>query len=463
MVPDQPKVLVIDDEPEMLYFLERALPRLGFEVVTVADGKTGIAGYLEGAFDLVLTDIRLPGIDGIEVVRQITALHQDAMVVVMTAYGSIESVVEAMQAGAVDYLTKPLELNHIEIVLNKALKSRAQTARLDLLEDQVVRQGSFEGLVGVSSAMQGVYERIRLLAASDVTVLVQGETGTGKELVAQAIHNLSPRRNEGFVPINCGALAEAILESELFGHEKGAFTDAVRQKYGLIEQAAGGTLFLDEVEAMSPALQVKLLRAVQEREVLRVGGNRPISVDFRLVATSNSDLREMMNANTFRDDLYYRLSTTVVDLPPLRARGGDIPLLVKHFMAIYAQKNGRQIPDMTPEAMQVLVSYAWPGNVRELQSAMEQVVLLGPEESIAVVDLPQHILEDMNPKESSSNYSNLSLREARGRFERQYLVDILDRVGGNVTQAASIAGIHRRHFYDKMKQYDISNTREFGA
>jgi DNA-binding NtrC family response regulator len=458
---DKPRILVIDDERTALEFLTQALSGLGFEVATAEDGEKGVALYAEGAFDMVLVDLAMPRMGGIEVIQRVKSQNPDAVAVVMTGFGSIESAVEAMKVGAIDYLTKPLDLDYLEIVLKKVIEGRRQAEKLHLLEDQVVHQGSFEGLVGVSQEMQRIYGLIRQLATNDATVLIQGETGTGKELVSKAIHNLSSRREVGFLPINCGALPETILESELFGHEKGAFTNAIKLKYGLIEQAAGGTLFLDEIEEMSPALQVKLLRAIQEKEVLRVGGDRPIPVDFRLIAATNVDLRERMEQKLFRADLFYRLSVVVVDLPPLRARRGDIPLLTHHFLTLYAEKGGQRARDITPEALMVLKAYAWPGNVRELEHAIHQAVLLSTGEKISIKDLPEHIVTSVSDREvpdlqGGPDFTDMSMREARERFERQYLEKMLTRAGGRVAEAARRAGINRQNFYEKMKRYGIS-------
>ena len=317
--------------------------------------------------------------------------------------------------------------------------------------------GSFQGLVGVSPAMQTLYDLVRRLAPSDTSVLVQGETGTGKELVARALHHLSPRREQAFMAINCGALPESILESELFGHEKGAFTGAVKQKYGLIEQAEGGTLFLDEIEEMSPALQVKLLRAIQEREVLRVGGSGPIPVDFRLIAAANVDLRERMEEGVFRADLFYRLSVAAIDLPPLRLRPGDIPLLAWHFATLCAEKNGRHLREIAPEAMMVLKSYGWPGNVRELEHVIEQGVVLGRGETLLVEDLPPHLIGPVSGA-TGPDFCELPFKEARARFERHYFEELLNRAGGQVAEAAQQAGIPRQYFYEKMKRWGISRS-----
>ena len=297
------------------------------------------------------------------------------------------------------------------------------------------------------------------VADSDVTVLVQGETGTGKERVARAIHNRSSRSRSVFMPVHCGALPENLLESELFGHEKGAFTGAIRRKFGLFEQAAGGTLFLDEIESMSPALQVKLLRAIQEQEVQRVGGHVPIPVDFRLVAASLGDLRQLVSDGVIRADLYYRLSGFVIELPPLRQRPDDVPLLARYFADIYGRRDDRPISEVTPEALMLLRSHRWPGNVRELEHAIEQAVLMASDGIIKPEDLPPYLYVGARAAPSGAEaappaeLADLPLRQARERFERKYFLELLERADGNVAKAAGLAGIHRRHFYTKMKRY----------
>ena len=452
------RILVIDDDTGVLRFLEKALSGQGYEVTCADSGQKGIELYAAERFDLVLLDLSMPGMDGYEILEKVRQVDAEASVVIMTAYGSIESVVRAMKGGAFDYLTKPLDLDYLEIVIGKALRSRLQQAELRLLKSQLLRRSSFEGLVGASPAMRKLYGLIRRLAESDVTVLIQGETGTGKELVARAIHNLGPRREKGFMAINCGALSESILESELFGHEKGAFTGAVKQKYGLIEQAEGGTLFLDEIEEMSPALQVKLLRAIQEREVLRVGGDRPIPVDFRLLAATNADLREEMKAERFRADLFYRMSVVTVDLPPLRRRREDIPLLAEYFLRRHAEKSGRQVEGFTPGAMQVLQIYPWPGNVRELENAVEQAVVLSQGRQIGVEDLPEE-LSRTTAVSSETDAFGLPFRQARQAFERRYFEELLVRTNGVIAEAARIAGIPRSYFYEKMKRLGVARKK----
>jgi DNA-binding NtrC family response regulator len=460
MSHDSPRILVIDDERTTLDFLKQALPDFGLDVVAIDNGPEGIERYKEERFDLVLVDVMMPEIDGFELIRRLQSYDKEVMAIVMTGASSIKTAVQAMKVGAVDYLTKPLDLDHLEVVLLRTLENRKQNEKIRLLEEQVNQNGSFEGLVGVSQQMQKIYGMIRQVAENDATVLIQGETGTGKEMIAKAVHRRSQRRDGNFLPVNCGALPESILESELFGHEKGSFTGAVGQKQGLIEQASGGTFFLDEVQEMTQALQVKLLRTIQEREIRRVGGSESVKVDFRLVAATNIDLRQQMEEKTFRADLYYRLSVVVIDLPPLRERQEDIPLLVNHFLADQDQAGRRPVREITPEAMMVLKAYGWPGNVRELENTIEQAVLLSKGDVISVGDLPSQIMgavfKDDGNDFQGMDWFDMPLREAREQFERQYLEEILKKVEGNVSAAARLAGINRQHFYQKMRRHGMS-------
>jgi DNA-binding NtrC family response regulator len=445
----------VDDEQQLRAFVGRALGSLGFSVVSEETGEAGIRRYEQEAFDVVLLDLRLGDLDGIDVLRRMKAQNRDTPIVIMTGFGSIQTAVDAIHSGAEDYLTKPLDLDHLEIVLNRVLSSRRQARELELLRSQVERQASFEGMVGVSAPMQRVYDLIRRVADTDVSVVIQGETGTGKELVARAIHSLSSRGSSEFVPINCAAIPEGILEAELFGHEKGTFTGAVNRRLGLIERAAGGTLLLDEIGEMSPALQAKLLRALQEREVVRVGGNQPVPVDFRLLSSTNIDLHERMDQGLFRPDLFYRMSSLVIELPPLRVRRSDIPLLANHFAVRCADRAEQPARDIPSDVMMALTSYHWPGNIRELENAVERAMLMSRGGSIRVPDLPPSVGK---PAAGDKEHvpSESPLREARRRFERQYLEDVLRRAGGRVTEAAKMAGINRQHFHEKMKRYGIA-------
>ena len=451
----QSRILLIEDDAELVLVLERMLAGFGYAVDVASDGEQGLARYAAGAVDLVLLDVGLPRIGGQEVLEHIRASDEDAAVIVMTGDGSVETAVRTMKAGALDYLPKPLDFSYLELVLAKALASRRQREEIRLLKSQVSDNASFEGLVGVSPGMQRVYKLIRQVAASEATVLIEGETGTGKEMVARAVHRLSGHRAGGWMPVNCGALAESILESELFGHERGAFTGATRQKVGLLEQAAQGTLFLDEIETMSPALQVKLLRAIQEREILRVGGQQPVKVDFRLVAASNAGLEDLVNAGDFRQDLFYRLSVVVIELPPLRERKEDIPLLAGHLAHSCASRNERSTPVIAPEAMMLLRAHDWPGNVRELENTLERAILLGEGNRIGPEDLPPAMRAALDIGQGGDLYQ-MSLREARSHFERQYLEAVIQRTEGNISEAARQAGVNRQYLYEKMKQCGIS-------
>ncbi|MGA1197793.1 MAG: sigma-54-dependent transcriptional regulator [Candidatus Latescibacterota bacterium] len=413
-------ILVIDDDEPLLMFLEQALTEFGACVITAQRGSEGLRLYQEEAIDLVFIDYMMPEMNGGEVLKRLKVLDPNAVAVMMTGNASIESAVEAMKLGAVDYLAKPLDLYHLEIVFKKTLQHKRQSERLRLLEDQVLHLAAFEGLVGVSVEMQRIYKLIDRIASSEATVLIQGETGTGKELVAKAIHRRSGRSDKRFLPINCGALTESILESELFGHEKGAFTGADRNKKGLIEQVDGGTLFLDEIEEMSPALQVKLLRVIQEREIMRVGSGQPIPVDFRLVAASNEQLRVLMDEGRFRSDLFYRLSVANLELPPLRARREDIPLLAKHFLTVYGRTGKQHLTEISQEAFMILQAYGWPGNVRELENVIQQAVLLADGESIVIKDLPPHLRASSHVEgEGSTKWYDLPLKEATELFEKE--------------------------------------------
>lgn len=453
---DQVRILVVDDDAPLLTFLEHALAEFGAEVVTAQRGDEGIQLYREGSFDLAFVDYMMPEMNGVEVLKQIKEIDPDAMVIMMTGNASISSAVEAMKLGAVDYLTKPLDLEHLSVVFQKTVNSKRQTERLRLLENQVVHLGAFEGLVGVSVEMQRLYKMIERVADSEATVLIQGETGTGKELVAKALHCRSEHAKKRFLPINCGALTETILESELFGHEKGAFTGADRSKKGLIEQVAGGTLFLDEIEEMSPALQVKLLRVIQEREVLPVGASEPVKVDFRLVAASNENLRDLMNQGDFRSDLFYRLSVANLELPPLRARREDVPLLAKHFLTIYGRSGKRHVTDISQEAMMVLQAHSWPGNVRELENAIQQAILLTDSDTILLDGLPASVRSASEAGHTPLAFYDMSLNDAVEKFEKGYLLEMLRRANGRVSDAAKLASVNRRRFYAKMSQYNMS-------
>jgi two-component system response regulator HydG len=373
-----PHVLLVDDDEILLRRLQNLLVRAGFEVSSATDGLHALGEVRHRLPDIVVTDVRMPGIDGVELLHRTKALDPNIAVVVMTAFGTVGDAVRAMRGGAEHYVTKPVDLDELSLVLERVMQARALRAETNLLRARVRNEHRFENLLGTSAPMQSLVKTILQVAPSRATVLITGESGTGKERVAQAIHEASPRKDGPFVKLHCAALAETLLESELFGHEKGAFTGANTRREGRFKMAHGGTLFLDEISEISPAIQVKLLRVLQEREFERVGGNETLKVDVRIIAATNRDLANLVRDGRFREDLYYRLNVVSLRLPPLRARREDIPMLANHFLARFAREAGRTIEGFAAEAMSALSQHNWPGNVRELENAVERAVVMTP-------------------------------------------------------------------------------------
>jgi len=458
------KILVVDDEALIREYLERALSRAGHEVALAESGEAALAQLAESPPDAVLCDIRMPGIDGMEVLRRIKTDWPEVEVVMMTAFGTIRSALDAANAGAFDYLQKPFEnLDDVLLTVRNVLEKRRLAERARQLEGEVIRRDAFDSLVGESAAMRKLTELIQTVAPSSSTVLINGETGTGKELVARAIHRASPRRGKPMVAVHCAALTESLLESELFGHVRGAFTGAQRDRAGLFESADGGTVFLDEVSEVSPATQVKLLRVLQEGEVRRVGASQDITVDLRVVAATNVDLQERIKEGRFREDLFYRLNVIRLDLPPLRQRGGDIPLLAQHFAGKYAGKLERPLPALTPETVEVLEAYAWPGNVRELENAIERAVVLSRGETLEPGDLPPELGHRASRGGGAglggvaAAEAGIALTEAKSAaaqaFEEEYVRTMVELAGGNLSEAARRAGLDRSNFRKIAKRY----------
>lgn len=381
-------VLIVEDDVQLAEVLARFLRKQGFEVQTAADARTALEAMLERVFDIVLSDIRLPDRSGIELLQEIKRAFPATIVLMMTAFSSIDSAVEAVRMGADDYLSKPLQLEDVRMRIERALERRRLETRVADLQQQLTERYRFGNIIGKSKPMQELFKVLERVARSSATVLIVGRTGTGKELVARAIHYNSPRAKGPFVDINCGALPEELLESELFGYVRGAFTGATESRPGLFEVAHGGTLFLDEVEALKPELQVKLLRVLQERVIRRVGGRENIPVDVRIIAATNQDLEAAVRRGEFREDLYYRLNVVTLYLPELRERREDIPLLVEHFLQQYARENNQPVRRFSTEAMRLLMSYSWPGNVRELQNAVEYALTMSTEPVLTIRDLP---------------------------------------------------------------------------
>lgn len=468
-------VVVIDDEQNMGVILSRILELEGYFVQTFTDPAQALTQINERPPDLVITDMRMPGLTGMDVLQQTRAASPDTQVIVMTAYATVEKAVECMRAGAFDYVTKPFQTDELLLTVSKAVAHTRLVRENESLSETLNRQAGVEVLmIGDSPPMKAVEEIIRRVAPTDAAVLIRGESGTGKELVAKSVHQLSNRKNKRFVAINCASIPENLLESELFGHEKGAFTGADRTKLGLVELAHHGTLFLDEIGELPLSLQSKLLRVLQEREIQRVGGTHPIAVDIRLVAATNRSLRRAIVNKEFREDLYYRLNVIEIKLPPLRERPGDVPVLVDHFLEKLGRRMSRKVPSIAPEAVEVLERYAFPGNVRELENVIERCMVLVPGDEIELEDIPQDIrraaqygLDVDSVHSQSGGYpavgagaegpgtDNPDFRIARDQFERDFLQKALTAAKGNVTEASRNSGLSRRHFYEKMEKLGV--------
>ncbi len=431
----KPRILVVDNDLEMVRLLEGHIDREGYEVVTATSGADAIALIARENFDVVLTDLVMDEADGLEVVRAVQRSSPGARVIIMTAFGSIDSAIRTMRAGAYDYLTKPFRLDEVSLAVTRALDDRRLREENRRLREQVDRQFSFDKILGRSRVMQLVFDRIRAVADSDATVLLLGESGTGKELVARAIHNASARRGGPFVPVNCAAIPDSLLESELFGHEKGAFTGALRRHHGLFEQAGGGTLFLDEVADVPLALQAKLLRVLQDKQIRPLGSAREIQLDLRVISATHRDLTAMVSDGTFREDLYYRLAVIPVRLPSLRERPEDIMLLANHFLARAAGAAGKTIEGFDEEATTWLAQHRWPGNVRELENMVERAVTLAREARITRADLGT---EFVSAAPAGGHRPTLA------EVEEQYIRRVLEETKGDKSAAARLLGISVR-------------------
>lgn len=444
------RILVVDDERPQLELIGGFLKKQGFEVELAASSESALQRFRQDSFDLVLTDQRMAGLSGLDLLKTVRALNPEASVIMMTAYGSIENAVAAIKEGAADYLAKPLNLDELLHRINKVREHhRLLTENRDLREALGERH-RIEGIIGESGQMLEVLSLVRRVATSEATVLIRGESGTGKELMAKAIHYASPRASGPLVRVNCAALPETLLESELFGHERGAFTGAVATRKGRFEVADGGSLFLDEIGDLPMHLQAKLLRVLQEREFERVGSSRPIRADVRVLAATHRDLESLLKAGRFREDLYYRLNVVTVVLPPLRERRQDLPLLIDHFLCLFAEKNGKTIRGFTHEAREALLRYDYPGNVRELENLIERAVVLTRDETIGRGDLPLLLQEPVAEESMERN-----LPAAVEATERQMIRDALAQSGGVQTRAADLLGISERALRYKLKKYGL--------
>ena len=441
------KLLIVDDEESMVEFLSLLFSDLGYRVDT-AGSASEARELFDDTYDLVLCDIMMPDGNGLDLLKEFKDAGPSTSVIMMTAYTSSKSAIEAMKLGAYDYVSKPFDVEELKVVVEKALEKTVLVEENVYLRRELEQRYTFSNIIGRSPKMQAIFRVIERIAKTPSTVLIHGESGTGKELIARAIHFSSPRSESRFLSINCGALPEALLESELFGHERGAFTGAVRDKKGLFQEAEGGTLFLDEIGELTLAMQVKLLRALQEKTVRRVGGNREEAVDVRIIAATNRDLEERVAEEEFREDLYYRINVIPIEIPPLRARRDDISLLVSHFLAKYSEELGTEAPRISVEAMAALEAYDWPGNVRELENLIERILALAEAETIGVRDLPARLLSQRSgpPELIELPAEGLDLEayleEIRGQLMRQ----ALERCGGVQTQAAELLGMSFRSF-----------------
>jgi two-component system response regulator HydG len=450
------RVLVIDDDEAHAEALADALEIDGHQCRTALTGGEGIELLAEHSFDAVLTDLVMHDVSGLEVVKECRRLQPDAVVLVITGHGSVQTAVEAMQLGAADYLTKPVNIQELRTRLPRAVEAVRERRTNIELRRQLDKRYGFERIIGHSPAMQRVFEMLAQVSGTNATVLILGESGTGKELVAQAIHQNSPRKNQPFVAVNCAALSEGLIESELFGHVKGAFTSAVSSKEGRIVYADGGTLFLDEVGDMPLETQAKLLRVLETREVVPVGGNEPRKVDIRLVAATNRDLRAMVDEGRFREDLLFRLQVITIQLPPLRERPGDIPPLIDAFLHEFNEQHGRHVRGLTPEARTLLMRHAWPGNVRELRNAVENMVLLARSDMLDVGDVPHTISESREGRGASAGGGFQLAGRSLEEVERELIRENLELMGGNREKTAKLLGIGERTLYRKIKEYGLS-------
>ncbi|HPK54089.1 MAG TPA: sigma-54 dependent transcriptional regulator [Smithellaceae bacterium] len=446
-------VLIVEDGQSQREMLRDFLRSEGHTVAEAENGEAAIAGVKTGHFDLILLDYKMPGMDGLQVLKEVKRINPEIDVVIITAYGTIETAVEAIKVGAIDYITKPIELEELLLLVGRVAERRKLIRENDLLREELGKRGvTAEKIIYKSPQMTEVINMASRVAASQASVLIQGESGTGKELLARLIHQLSPRAAKPVIVVNCGALHENLLESELFGHEKGSFTGATSRRIGRFEEADGGTLFLDEVGELSPVVQVKLLRFLQERDIQRLGSNVNIHVDVRIISATNRDLEKQVKEGTFREDLFYRLKVVTMVLPPLRERKADLPLLIKHFVERFSRENNKNINDLTAEARDLMLKYDYPGNVRELINILERAVVITRDEYITSADLP---FPAVSRAEAADKKLAGTLRESLEKLEKQLIDEAMKKVADNQTKAAELLGMSERMLRYKLKKYNL--------
>jgi len=449
-------ILIIDDEKGLLEVLNVVFRKEGYEVKTATSGAEGLDILNSKSVDLVITDIRMPHMSGMEILRYVKENQPEVPVIVITAYGSIQQAVEALKAGALDYIVKPFDVEELKILVARGLERKHLELENILLKKDLKEKYKFENMIGKSRLMQEIYLLIDKVAGTDSTVLITGESGTGKEMAARAIHSLSRRKDKPFVTINCAALPENLLESELFGHTKGSFTGAISDKKGMFEVAHKGTLFLDEIGEMSPWTQVKLLRALQERKIRRVGGTEEIPVDVRVIAATNQDLKKRIEEGKFREDLFYRLNVISFEMPPLRERVEDIPLLTQHFLQKYCQQMGKKMKRLAPEVVGIFEQYSWPGNIRELENVIERIVAIEDRETITTACLPPEMLGMVKKDEIKVELGpGFDLNRHLDDIAKRYIVKALEKSGGRMKKAAPMLGVSYRTLRYLIDKYEL--------
>ncbi|MBI2340327.1 MAG: sigma-54-dependent Fis family transcriptional regulator [Deltaproteobacteria bacterium] len=458
------RILVVDDEAVIVKALVKFLDQEGFDVDSAGDGPEAVEKCKEKHFDLLLTDLSMPKVDGIELIREVKSLIPSISCIVMTAFGSIASAVEAMKAGAFHYITKPFELEDVALIIDKALEHARLKEQNMILRRQISTKYGFESIIGASDELSEVLNLVSRVADTDSTVLILGESGTGKELIARAVHYNSRRADRPLVPVNCGAIPESLLESELFGHVKGSFTGAINSKRGRFELANGGTIFLDEIGDMSLRLQVKILRVLQERKFEPVGSTKTMEVDVRIITATNQNLEKLVEKGEFREDLYYRLNVIPIVIPPLRNRVCDIPILAEHFLKIYSEANELPPPRLSADAMSLFMNYRWSGNVRELENTIERLVVLHPAQEIAVSDLPEKFLEASDTIIRHASFhipeSGISLKNVVDDFENNLILKALEKTGWNKNKAAHLLKLNRTTLVEKIKKKNLDKALE---